>query len=159
MDQVPQTPITSYRLAFIKARWHAEIVDQCQLAFVEQLQKQANIEYQVDVFDVAGAFEIPLLAKKLAEKGLYDAITASAFVVDGGIYRHDFVADAVIKGIMDVQIETGVPIFSAVLTPHSFHECEEHKTFFYNHFKLKGREAADACSSLLELMDAFEKVA
>lgn len=159
MDQVPQTPITSYRLAFIKARWHSEIVDQCQLAFVEQLQKQANIEYQVDVFDVAGAFEIPLLAKKLAEKGLYDAITASAFVVDGGIYRHDFVADAVIKGIMDVQIETGVPIFSAVLTPHSFHECEEHKTFFYDHFKLKGREVADACSSLLELMDAFEKVA
>ncbi len=159
MDQVTQPSTTSYRLAFIKARWHAEIVDQCQHAFVDRLQQQAKTEYRIDVFDVAGAFEIPLLAKKLSQKGFYDAIAASAFVVDGGIYRHDFVADAVIKGLMNVQIETGTPIFSAVLTPHSFHECEEHKTFFFDHFKIKGREVADACSSLLELMDAFERVA
>ena len=159
MDQVSQNPIASYRLAFIKARWHAEIVDQCQLAFVDRLQRQPRTEYQIDVFDVAGAFEIPLLAKKLAKKGLYDAIAASAFVVDGGIYRHEFVADAVVSGLMNVQIETETPIFSAVLTPHSFHECEEHKKFFFDHFKLKGEEVADACSSLLELMDAFERVA
>jgi len=159
MDQVSPNPVAKYRLAFIKARWHAEIVDQCQHAFVKRLQQQASTEYQIDVFDVAGAFEIPLLAKKLAERGLYDAVAASAFVVDGGIYRHEFVADAVIKGIMDVQIETGIPVFSAVLTPHSFHECEEHRQFFHDHFQVKGRELADACSSLLELMEAFEQVA
>ena len=43
-------------------------------------------------------------------------------MVDGGIYRHEFVADTVIKALMDVQLRTEVPIFSAVLTPQQFHE-------------------------------------
>ncbi|MEM1048274.1 MAG: 6,7-dimethyl-8-ribityllumazine synthase [Pseudomonadota bacterium] len=159
MDQVPEKRLPAYRLAFLKARWHAEIVDQCQHAFVKRLQQQDEAEFRIDVFDVAGAFEIPLLAKTLAKSGTYDAITASAFVVDGGIYRHDFVADAVIKGLMNVQIETEVPIFSAVLTPHHFHESSEHRTFFHEHFQVKGREVADACASLLELMAAYRTAA
>ncbi len=52
----------------------------------------------IDVFKVPGAFELPLHAKKLARTGGYDAIVACALVVDGGIYRHDFVANAVVNG-------------------------------------------------------------
>ncbi|MFT7757154.1 UNVERIFIED_CONTAM: 6,7-dimethyl-8-ribityllumazine synthase, partial [Salmonella enterica subsp. enterica serovar Enteritidis] len=49
------------------------------------------------VYDVPGSFDIPLLAKKLAETGQYDAIVATGLVVDGGIYRHDFVAGTVVS--------------------------------------------------------------
>ncbi|MFP3562323.1 6,7-dimethyl-8-ribityllumazine synthase, partial [Paraburkholderia sp. SIMBA_049] len=76
-----------------------------------------------------GAFEIPLHAKRLAQTGRYAGIVAAGLVVDGGIYRHDFVATAVIDGLMQVQLETGTPVFSVVLTPHHFHG-EEHVKYF-----------------------------
>jgi 6,7-dimethyl-8-ribityllumazine synthase len=95
--------------------------------------------------------EIPLLAKKLAASGKYDAIVATGLVVDGGIYRHDFVASAVIDGMMQAGLETGVPILSAVLTPHQFQEHEAHKNFFADHFVIKGREAADACIDIIKV--------
>ena len=70
-------------------------------------------------------------------------------MVDGGIYRHEFVAQAVIEGLMQVQLETDVPVFSAVLTPHHFHAGEEHQTFFREHFLVKGAEAARTCADTL----------
>ena len=64
---------------------------------------------QVDVFDVPGAFEMPLLARDLAQTGRYGAVACAAFVVDGGIYRHDFVAQAVVDGLM--RAGSGTPAF------------------------------------------------
>ena len=110
-------------------------------------------ESQVDFFEVPGAFEIPLHAKRLAETGAYDAIVAAGLVVDGGIYRHEFVADAVIDGLMRVQLDTGVPVISAVLTPHHFHEHETHRAFFFDHLETKGAEAARACAHTLDALE------
>ena len=100
---------------------------------------------QIDVFALPGAFEIPLHAQVLARAGRHAAIVACGLVVDGGIYRHEFVADAVISGLMRVQLDTGVPVFSAVLTPKNFHEHAEHREFFSAHFVVKGTEVAQAC--------------
>lgn len=136
------------KVAFIRARWHSEIVDQALKGFQNHLEKTAPDFDTVDVFDVPGAFEIPLLAQKLAKTGRYDAIVAAGFVVDGGIYRHDFVATAVINGLMRVQLDENIPVFSVVLTPHHFHESEFHNTVFFEHFLKKGREAAEAVIAL-----------
>lgn len=138
-------------VAFVQARWHSAIVDECRFAFIEEIERATSGSAVVEVFDVPGAFEIPLMARTLAKTGKYDAVVGSAFVVDGGIYRHDFVADAVLSGLMQAQMDTDVPVLSAVLTPHQFQETEEHTRFFREHFKIKGREAAVACLSILEL--------
>ena len=106
------------------------------------------------LFRGAGAFEIPLQAKLLARTSRYVAIVAAGLVVDGGIYRHEFVADAVISALMRLQLETDVPIISAVLTPQRFHEHEEHKRFFQEHFVVKGTEAAKACAATIANIDA-----
>ena len=105
-------------------------------------------EEQVDVFDVPGAFEMPLLAKQLAGSGRYTAVAAAALVVDGGIYRHDFVAQAVVSGLMQAGMETGVPVLSVSLTPHHFQETDHHTAIFKRHFVTKGREAAQAALML-----------
>ena len=133
------------RLAFIAAHWHADIVQQARLGFVAELQALGVAADRIDVFEVPGAFEIPLFAKRLAMTGRYAGVAGGALVVDGGIYRHDFVSAAVVNGLMTVQLETGVPMFSVVLTPHHFHEHAEHQQFFHQHFQVKGREAAQAC--------------
>jgi 6,7-dimethyl-8-ribityllumazine synthase len=139
------------RLAFLQARWHAEIVDECRKAFIGECGLRTNGSAIIDVFDVPGAFELPLLARKLAKSGRYDAIVGCALVVNGGIYRHDFVADAVVAGLMQVQLETDIPVLSAVLTPHNFHDSEEHRRFFLDHFAVKGQEVAGACLSIMKL--------
>ena len=135
--------MTHTRYAFIKANWHAEIVDQALVGFTEIIPEE-----QVDVFDVPGAFEMPLLAKQLAGSGRYTAVAAAAFVVDGGIYRHDFVAQAVVSGLMQAGMETGVPVLSVSLTPHHFQETDHHTAIFKRHFVTKGREAAQAALML-----------
>jgi len=135
--------MTPTRYAFIKANWHADIVDQALVGFRELIP-----DAQIDVFDVPGAFEMPLLARDLAKTGRYGAIAAAAFVVDGGIYRHEFVAQAVVDGLMRAGLETGVPILSVSLTPQAFQETEHHIAFFRQHFVLKGREAAQAALAI-----------
>lgn len=140
---------SSFKIAFIQARWHADIVDESRKSFIAEVTDKAGSSVNVDVFDVPGAYEIPLHAKTLAKSGHYAAIVASAFVVDGGIYRHDFVATAVLNGMMQVQLETEVPVLSVVLTPHHFHAGADHHDFFFNHFKVKGIEAANAALQIV----------
>jgi 6,7-dimethyl-8-ribityllumazine synthase len=139
-----------WRFALIRAQWHADIVQRACDSFLAEIAHGADPPPPVDVFDVPGAFEIPLHALTLARSGRYAAIVGCALVVDGGIYRHEFVADAVISGLMRVQLDTGVPVISAVLTPKNFHEHDEHRRFFGEHFVVKGREAAQACLATVQ---------
>ena len=157
MSQINDLPLHSIqgmpdgqRIAFVQAQWHADIVHQARDAFLAELERQGIPADTIDVFDVPGAFEIPLHAKRLAQSGRYAAIVGCALVVDGGIYRHEFVAPTVVNALMTLQLETGVPILSAVLTPHHFHEHAEHRKYFHRHFAVKGTEAADACVRTIE---------
>lgn len=144
----------SLKFAFIKARWHSQIVDQALVGFLARV-KELELDAEVVPFDVPGAFEMPLLAQRLARTGDFDAIIAAALVVDGGIYRHEFVAQAVVTGLMDVQLKTDVPVFSVSLTPHHFQPKSEHEDFFYAHFVEKGREAADAAAHVVKMNAAL----
>lgn len=131
-------------IAFVHACWHRDLVGQCRDAF-ERTMTELEPARPVEVFEVPGSFELPLHARLLARSGRYDAIVAAGLVVDGGIYRHEFVADAVITGLMQVQLDTEVPVLSAVLTPQQFHEHDDHHRFFSEHLAGKGAEAARAC--------------
>ena len=113
--------MTQARYAFIKANWHSDIVNRALDGFCEIL-----------------------LARDLAATGRYAAVAAAAFVVDGGIYRHEFVAQAVVDGLMRAGMDTGVPVLSVSLTPHQYQETEHHAQIFRAHFVEKGREAARA---------------
>ena len=151
-----KTKSASHRIAFIQASWHKDIVDQCRIAFVEEMAVRGYPEDVIDFFEVAGAFEIPLHAKLLAKSGRYAAVVGTGLVVDGGVYRHEFVSQAVISGLMQVQLETEVPVISAVLTPHHFHAHDEHQNFFYQHFLVKGKEAAHACADTIKCLQQIE---
>ena len=135
--------MTLTRYAFIRARWHADIVDRAHDGFAELIPPD-----RIDIHDVPGAFELPLRAQQLARTNAYAAIVCAAFVVDGGIYRHDFVAAAVVNGLMRVGLDTGVPVLSVSLTPHQYQETAHHDAIYRAHFVEKGREAARAALAL-----------
>lgn len=142
--------MTHTRFAFIKARWHADIVDQAERGFAELIDPAAT-----DVFEVPGAFEMPLMAQELARSGQYRAIACAALVVDGGIYRHEFVAQSVVDGLMRVGLDTGVPVLSVSLTPHQFQETPHHIQIYKDHMVEKGREAARAALGILAAREAL----
>lgn len=143
------------RVAILAASWHSELVDEAVSAFSDAVAGDAELRR----IDVPGAFEIPLLAQKLASSGDYDAIVAFGLVVDGGIYRHDFVATAVIDGLMRAQLDSGVPVLSVVLTPHHFHETATHHAWFAEHLRTKGVEAATALRGTLAAHRLLEPAA
>ncbi|MEP3334326.1 6,7-dimethyl-8-ribityllumazine synthase [Sedimentitalea sp.] len=142
--------MTLTRFAFVKASWHADIVDRALDGFCELIPAA-----QVDVFDVPGAFELPLVTRDLALTERYGAVIGAAFVVDGGIYRHDFVAQAVVDGLMRAGLDSGVPVLSVSLTPHHYQETEHHNAIFRAHFVEKGREAAKAALALTGLRSSI----
>ena len=146
MDQNTTSKIR--KIAFIQASWHADIVGQSRAGFVDEIARGEFRDARIEIFTVPGVFEIPLLAKRVANLAQYDAIIGAGFVVDGGIYRHEFVASSVINALMQVQLETDVPILCVVLVPHNFHENKEHHQFYFDHMQGKGREAARACAEL-----------
>lgn len=161
MSQINDLPLSAVaatdvsrgkRIAFVQAQWHSDIVHQARDAFLEEMERQGVPRADIDIFDVPGAFEIPLHAKRLARSGRYAGIVGCALVVDGGIYRHEFVANTVVSSLMSLQLETGVPVMSAVLTPHHFHEHVEHRKYFHRHFAIKGTEAAQACVKTVEAL-------
>jgi 6,7-dimethyl-8-ribityllumazine synthase len=149
----------SDRIAFVQACWHKDIVDQGRDAFTAEIERLGMVREQIDFFEVPGSLEIPLQAKLLAKTSRYTVIVAAGLIVDGGIYRHEFVAGTVLDAMMRIQLDTEVPIISLVLTPQHFHEHEAHHQFFYEHFKVKGAEAAVACVKTLQNLKSIAQMA
>ena len=156
LDQPPPTVeparfVKPQRVAFVQSCWHRDIVAESRIAFLAEIAARGISPAQVDLFEVPGAFEIPLHVQLLAKTRRYTAIVAAGLVVDGGIYRHDFVAGTVINALMDVQLRTEVPVFSAVLTPQQLHATHFH--FFRKHYAIKGVEVAEPCAATLHALE------
>jgi 6,7-dimethyl-8-ribityllumazine synthase len=130
------------RVAFVQSAWHRDVIDEGRIAFLSEMEAR-HISH-IDVFEVPGSFEIPLHVQILAKTRRYTAIVAAGLVIDD-----EYVAETVIRALMDVQLRTEVPVFSAVVTPQQFHETAAHVDFFRKHFATKGVEVAEACANTL----------
>jgi 6,7-dimethyl-8-ribityllumazine synthase len=153
-------------IALIQSCWHKEIVDQFGIAFQEQIQSNDQLNSkseaqtkQIDVFEAPGVVEIPLLSKlcakkKIDDKPYYSAIVVAGLIVDHGVYRHEFVAQTVMDAIMKVQMDYEIPIIYGILTAQDF-MSDGRNAFFFDHFSVKGREAANACLLTLSNIERF----
>ncbi len=137
-----------YKIAFVQSCWHKDIVDQFKIGFQDNIGSLAAKEVELDYFETPGVVEIPLTAKLLAKKDRYDAIIVAGLIVDHGVYRHEFVAQSVMDSLMKIQIEAETPVIYGILTAQDF-ISEGRPEFFFEHFKLKGKEAANACALTL----------
>ncbi len=140
------------KIAIITTRWNPEFVGPCVEWCVSTLQEKWIQESDIEVIQVPGGVEIPLLAKKLAEAGNYSAIVAVAFVCENPIYRFDFVASSVVENIIRVSVETGVPILSSCLSPMKFDRENPRDVEFYSkHMKIKWQEAGQSCLEIIKV--------
>lgn len=148
--------MSQIKIGFVQASWHDNIVNRLQESFIDRIGQLLDQPPVVDVWEVPGSLEIPLQISLLHEHGNYDIFVAAGLIVNGGIYRHEFVADHVLRSVMDLQMSKHIPIIYAVLTPIHFHgaysesEGSPHEQFLLEHFVTKGTEAANACKVTLD---------
>ena len=142
------------KFALVAGRFNDFITDRLVGGAMDALVRCGANENDVDLVKVPGAFEIPLVAKKLAEKGRYQAIICLGAVIRGATPHFDYVSAEVSKGIAVVSLETGVPVIFGVLTTDSIEQAIERAGTKAGN---KGWSAAMAAVEMVNLMEAVEQ--
>jgi 6,7-dimethyl-8-ribityllumazine synthase len=133
------------RFAIVSARFYADLADWLEDGARRGLRDCGVADTDVDLVAVPGCFEIPLVARRLILQGEYDGIVALGVVIRGDTPHFDYVAGECARGIMTVQLATGVPIGFGILTTENLGQAQERA----DPQRLdKGREAAVAAATV-----------
>ena len=140
------------KVAIINSRFNSFICDRLLDGALDALKRHGLADDAIAVFKVPGAFEIPLLAKKLATSGKYDGIVCLGAVIRGDTPHFDYVASEVSKGIAVTSLETGIPIAFGILTTNTIEQAIERAG------SKAGNKGWDATVTLLEMIDLLRQV-
>ncbi|MEJ0100663.1 MAG: 6,7-dimethyl-8-ribityllumazine synthase [Pseudomonadota bacterium] len=114
-----------FRVAIVAARFNADLVDQMVAGATAAWERQGGDPSRLLLVRAPGAFELPLLARKLAASARYDAVIAFGVVIRGDTAHFDFVAGEASRGIADAARDTGVPVIFGVLTTENVEQALE----------------------------------
>lgn len=112
------------RYGLVVSRFNQEITNQLLEGAIEGLKQHGVSEEELTIAWVPGAFEIPLIAKKLAESKKYDAVICLGAVIRGETSHFDFVADQAARGILQASLASGIPVIFSVLTTDTVEQAE-----------------------------------
>jgi len=142
------------RFAIIVSRFNDFICGRLLEGALDALRRHGAVDDNLTVVKVPGAFEIPLMAKHLAQSGSYDAVICVGAVIRGATPHFDYVAAEVSKGVANVGLETGVPIAFGVLTTDSLEQAIERAGSKAGN---KGFEAAMVAMEMADLINTLKK--
>ncbi len=140
------------KFAIIVSRFNDFITGKLLEGAVDALLRHGAKEEDIEVVKVPGAFEIPLTAKKVAAKGLHDALICLGTVIRGATPHFDYVAAEVSKGVASASMETGVPIAFGVLTTDTIEQAVERAG------TKSGNKGFDAAMTAIEMAQVFKKL-
>ena len=140
------------RFAIISSRFNEFISSKLMEGAIDALVRHDASKKDITVCWVPGAFEMPVVAKKLAVSGAYDAIICVGAVIRGATSHFDYVANEVSKGIASVSLDTGVPISFGVLTTDNIEQAIERAGTKAGN---KGFESAMAAIEMVSLFKAL----
>ncbi|MGA1476747.1 MAG: 6,7-dimethyl-8-ribityllumazine synthase [Prochlorothrix sp.] len=150
-------PTTPFRFALVIARFNDLVTDKLLSACQDCLKRHGvDVEptgTQVDYVWVPGSFEVPLVARKLALSGQYDAIICLGAVIRGQTPHFDFVAGEVAKGIAAIAAQTGVPVIFGILTTDTMQQALERAGIKSNLGWTYGLQALEMGSLMAALPD------
>tara|TARA_R110002095_G_scaffold103524_1_gene90745 strand:- start:491 stop:961 length:471 start_codon:yes stop_codon:yes gene_type:complete len=139
----------SAKLAVLCGRFNSLIIDQLEAGCLDTLKRHGVAEDDVTVIKVPGAFEMPVVAAKLAASGKYEAVIGLGAVIRGGTPHFEHVAGACTRGMAAVATDSGVPVLFGVLTVDSIEQAVERAGTKAGN---KGAEAAAAAIEMVSLM-------
>ncbi|MFC3832229.1 MULTISPECIES: 6,7-dimethyl-8-ribityllumazine synthase [Deinococcus] len=153
MNRIEATLLaTDLKFAIVSTRWNHLIVDRlvegAELAFVQHGGQTANLDH----FLAPGSYEVPLVARRLAESGKYDAVVCLGAVIKGDTDHYDFVAGGAATGILNTSLHTGVPVAFGVLTTDTVEQA-------LNRAGIKaGNKGAEAVLAMIETVNLLRKI-
>ncbi|MCR4645410.1 MAG: 6,7-dimethyl-8-ribityllumazine synthase [Oscillospiraceae bacterium] len=140
------------KIAIVASRFNEFIVNKLVGGAEDCLRRHGVEEDDIALAWVPGAFEIPLVAKKLANSGKYDAVICVGAVIRGSTSHYDYVCAEVSKGIASVSLETGVPVMFGVLTTDTIEQAIERAG------TKAGNKGYDCALGALELASLLKKI-
>lgn len=140
------------KFCIVAGRFNDFIVSKLLGGCIDALKRHGVTEENIEMAWVPGAFEIPLVAKKFAESGKYDAIITLGAVIRGSTPHFDYVASELAKGVAHVSLSTSVPIVFGVLTTDTIEQAIERAG------TKSGNKGADAAKSAIEMVNLLNSI-
>lgn len=140
------------RVAIVAARFNEFIVSKLVSGALDTLLRHEVAEDNISVAWVPGAFEIPLIAKRLAESKKYDAVICLGAVIRGSTSHYDYVCSEVSKGIAQASMQSGVPVMFGVLTTDNIEQAIERAG------TKAGNKGSDCALGALEMIDLLQNI-
>jgi 6,7-dimethyl-8-ribityllumazine synthase len=140
------------KIGIIVARFNSFICEKLLEGALDSLVRSGVAQEDVEVARVPGAFEIPLVAQRMAASGKYDAVITLGVVIRGATPHFDYVAGEVAKGTAQVMLETGVPILFGVLTTETIEQAIERAG------TKAGNKGSDVAVAALEMISLMENI-
>ena len=140
------------KFGIIVARFNEFIGGKLLSGALDGLKRHGALEEEVEIAWVPGAFEIPLVAKRMAKSGKYDAVICLGAVIRGATSHYEFVSGEVTKGIASVTLETGVPVIFGVLTTENIEQAIERAG------TKAGNKGYDAAVTAIEMANLLKEI-
>jgi 6,7-dimethyl-8-ribityllumazine synthase len=144
---------TGLRIAIVASRWNDFIVSRLIGAAVDAVERHGGAASEVTIYRVPGSFEIPLVTRRVALTGRWDAIVCLGAVIRGETPHFDYVAGEAFKGIAHVSLETGVPVAVGIVTADTLDQAIDRAGAKSGN---KGFEAAVTAIEMANLMRSIE---
>lgn len=141
-----------HRYAIVVARFNPKITEGLLQGALEALRENGVAEESIHIVKVPGAFELPLVSKKLAQTGRFDAIVALGAIIRGETSHFDFVANQSAAGVLDASLSTGVPIMYGILTTDNVQQAEARST------KKEGNCGYHYTLGAIEMVNVLKKI-
>ena len=140
------------RIGIVAARFNEFITSKLLGGAVDAFVRHGGEDGKIDVAWVPGAFEVPLVAKKMAETGKYDAVVCLGAVIRGATPHFDMVANEATKGIANVSLQTEVPVIFGILTTDSVEQAVERAG------TKAGNKGFDAMTTAIEMVNLLKTI-
>ena len=141
------------KVGIVAARFNEFIVSKLVSGALDGLKRHDVNDDDIDIAWVPGAFEIPLIASKMAESGKYDAVIALGAVIRGSTSHYDYVCAEVSKGVAQAGLHSGVPVMFGVLTTDNIEQAIERAGTKAGN---KGSECAEGAIEMVNLIRNIE---
>lgn len=147
-----QLSASGLKFGIVVGRFNSFITERLLEGAVDCIIRHGGDRENIEVFKVPGSFEIPLVAKKLAKSGKYDAVICLGAVIRGSTPHFDYVANEVTKGIAQVSLETEIPIAYGILTTDTIEQAIERAG------TKMGNKGFDAAMTAIEMVNILKSI-
>ena len=140
------------RFAIVCGRFNHFIVDQLEKGAIDVLRRHGTNVGNIEVFKAPGVFELPLVAKRVADTGRFEAVIALGVVIRGSTAHFEYVSGPCASGLSKVGLQTGLPVIFGVLTTDTIEQAVERAG------TKAGNKGGDAALSAIEMVSLLRKI-